>query len=70
MKTKMKKIILEDLRKGAFYSSSGSGSRSAAFKVKKIINSIDYKIGDTLTEGAVRVLCSSEKWTVEIIKKS
>lgn len=59
---KMKKIVLEDLRKNTFH--------DAAFKVKKIVNSIEYKIGDILKEGAVEFLCNTENWTVEIVKKS
>lgn len=38
-----------------------------AYRVKKIVNSTEFRIGETLTSLAVKELCYLPDWTVTII---
>lgn len=53
-----KKLIVQDIR----YRGGGCD-----FVVKKVTNSIDYHIGQFLTEPEVRAKCNDREWTVHIV---
>jgi len=60
--TKKEKIILEDLRH--------INLSDTAFKVKKMVNTINYEIGDYVSKAEVRkMIKTNPNITVEIIAK-
>ncbi len=66
-----KKLIVEDLR-------SVNGNPEHSFRVKKVVNSIKFHVGEILSSYVVEslmttdpdVLEDSRNWTVELVKKS
>ena len=57
------KLILEDLR-------SINADPMAAFKVKKVTNSIEYQIGDYVSKARANELCKLPGYTIDIVAKS
>jgi hypothetical protein len=59
-----RRIILEDRRPGLFR----SGDAGPSFRVKKVVNSIEFTIGELVTSQRVRELVD-DGWTVNIVKE-
>jgi hypothetical protein len=53
---KKKTLVVEDLR-----------DCEMGFKVKKVVNSIRFKINEYLIDDQVRAYCKHPEWTVNII---
>lgn len=58
-----KTLVVEDLR----YVNRGS---DGAFRIRKVTNSIDFRIGDVLTVDKVKAYCNHPDWTVNIVGRS
>ena len=63
-----KKLILEDLR-------TVNGNPDHSFRVKKVVNSIDYKVGeilssDTIKNDVLAYVDDDNSWSVELVQKS
>lgn len=48
---------------------NNSNLTGEAFEVKKIVNSIDFAIGELLDREYVEDLIATKNWTVEIVSK-
>jgi len=59
---KKKNLFVEDLR-------SINTRIDASFRVKKVVNSITFKIDQLLSEEKVSAYCNHPEWTVYIIEK-
>jgi len=60
---KKKTLIVEDMR-------SINSHPDAAFRIKKVTNSIHFKIGESISQTKVDAYCNANDWTVNVVGRS